>query len=79
MAQYSAELYQQAEQGYAEVQHNLGWAYVDGNGVDKNTVAGVKWFRKAAEQGHALAQYNLGLAYFFGAGVAEDRREAYIW
>jgi len=40
-----------AEQGDAPAQCNLGDAYYFGNGVAKDQVEGVKWYRKAAEQG----------------------------
>ena len=35
----------------------------DGEGVAKDQVEAVKWFRKAAEQNLAEAQYDLGLCY----------------
>ena len=40
---------------------NTIWAvcYDNGQGVAKDEVEAVKWYRKAAEQNHAQAQYNL--------------------
>ena len=40
-----------AEQGDAEAQFNLGWAYFQGNCMDQAE----KWCRKAAKQGHEKA------------------------
>ena len=44
-----------------------------GDGVAKDDVEAVKWYRKAAEQNLALAQYNLAVCYAQGDGVAEDQ------
>ena len=45
-----------AEQDYAIAQVNLGYAYANGFGVEKDEKEEVKWYRKAAEQGNAKAQ-----------------------
>jgi TPR repeat protein len=60
---------------------NTIWAayYFCGQGVAKDYVEAVKWWRKAAEQNYALAQYNLGLCYENGQGVAKDEVEAVKW
>ena len=68
-----------AEQGDAEAQLDLGYAYWSGEGIAKDQREAVQWFRKAAEQGLAAAQYNLGVAYNRGKGIAEDQREAVRW
>ena len=70
---------QQAEQGDAEAQCNLGLMYDFGNGVPEDDTEAVKWYRKAAEQGYATAQHNLGMMYDFGNGVPEDDVESYMW
>ena len=57
-------------------QNNLGICYMKGEGVVKNPVEAVKWFRKAAEQGNSDAQNNLGVCYANGEGVAKDTVEA---
>ena len=46
-----AALRAKAEAGDAVAQSNLGKKYFDGEGVPKNDVEAVKWFRIAAEQG----------------------------
>ena len=61
-----------AEKGDAEAQYSLGVRYDNGDGVAKDEIEAVKWYRKAAEQNYASAQYNLGLCYYNGQGVAKD-------
>ena len=51
----------------------------NGQGVAKDEVEAVKWYRKAAEQNDAEAQNNLGLCYANGQGVAKDEVEAVKW
>jgi len=68
-----------AEQGDAKAQYTLGNTYQDGDGVEKDFVEAMKWFRKAAEQGFAGAQNNLGNAYQLGTGVPKDSVEAVKW
>ena len=53
--------------------------YDNGQGVAKDQVEAVKWYRKAAEQGFAFAQFNLGLMYGNGQGVPKNQVEAIIW
>ena len=61
-----------AEKGDAGAQNNLGFCYSKGQGVVKDEVEAVHWYRKAAGQNLALAQNNLGLCYAKGEGVAKD-------
>ena len=70
---------EQAEQGVAKAQFNLGVRYDNGRGVPQDYAEAAKWYRRAAEQGHASAQYNLGVMYSIGQGVPQNNREAYIW
>jgi TPR repeat protein len=72
-----ADLRNLVHQGDAEAQYELGRRYYDGEGVAKDTLEAVKWFRKAADQGHAFAQTGLGRCY--GEGVAKDQVEAVKW
>ena len=68
-----------ADQGNADAQCNLGFAYSVGRGVEKNQKEATKWFLKAADQGNADAQCNLGAAYFHGIGIIKDVQAAYGW
>ena len=65
-----------AEQGDANAQFDLGNAYAKGNGVPKDAVKAVFWFRKAAEHGIPEAQFNMGVAYAHGNGVTRDAAQA---
>ena len=60
-------------------QNNMGVLYANGQGVDKDLVEAVRWYRKAAEQGHAQAQTNLGFTYANGRGVDKDVKRAADW
>jgi hypothetical protein len=55
------ELQRAAEQGNADAQFILGYAYESGEGVPQDDKEAFKWHRKAAEQGNAQAQSNLDL------------------
>ena len=68
-----------AEQGIARAQNNLGVIYENGQGVPRNVVEAMKWYRRAAEQGYAGAQNNLGLIYALGRGVPRDPMRAHMW
>lgn len=45
-----------AEQGDAEAQYRLGVMYARGQGVKKDPVAALKWYRRSAGQGYGKAQ-----------------------
>src|ERR1035438_8557948 len=56
-----------------------GVRYATGDGVTKNEVEAVKWFRKAADQNFAGGQFALGICYANGQGVAKDEAEPVKW
>ena len=60
-------------------QYNLGVIYANGQGVQRDDAAAVKWYRKAADQGLAEAQNNLGVIYAKGDGIPQDYVQAYMW
>jgi TPR repeat protein len=68
-----------AERGDAKAQYNLGVCYKNGEGVAKDKVEAVKWYRKAAEQGSIAAQFGLGFMYQEGEGVPKNGVEAIKW
>jgi TPR repeat protein len=72
-------LKEQAAQGDAEAQNNLGSMYVHGDGVRQDYAEAIKWYRLAAAQGHTEAQNNLGSMYDEGIGVRQDFAEAIKW
>jgi TPR repeat protein len=53
--------------------------YVNGEGVPKNYVEALKWFRRSADQGDAIGQYQLGVMYHNGQGVPQNDAEAAKW
>jgi uncharacterized protein len=73
------EIRAKAERGDAQAQCDLGDCYLRGEGVTRNAVEAVKWYRKAAQQGFAQAQCYLGLSYEFGNGVTKNAVEAVKW
>jgi len=68
-----------AEQGHAELQHNLGVIYRNGLGVPQDNEEALRWYHLAAEQGYAPAQHNLGVLYYYGEGVAQSIVLAHMW
>jgi len=73
------EIRKEAEGGDARAQWLLGSRYQFGEGVEKDEVQAVKWFRMAAEQGDVNAQHTLGAMYAVGQGVKKDLAEAAKW
>lgn len=74
-----AALLKAAEQGNAEAQSKLAFAYIQGRGVPQNYPEALKWYRKAAEQGYVNAQHDVGVMYQQGIGVSQDYVQAYFW
>jgi len=68
-----------AERGDAKAQYDMGNYYDTGQGVARNAVEAVKWYRKSAEQNYAPAECSLWICYHTGYGVAEDKLEAMKW
>ena len=68
-----------AEQRDAYAQYRMGYRYANGDGVEKNLVESLKWYRKAAENGQVEAQYRLGFIYEQGKGVPVDYVESASW
>jgi TPR repeat protein len=68
-----------AEQGNAQAQNNIAFAYEQGYGVERDFQLAVFWFRKAAEQNDAMAQFNLAVMYEIGRGVSQDLEQAANW
>ena len=60
-------------------QYVLGKMYSKGEGVDKDSPEGVKWYLKSAEKGNPEAQCNVGYAYARGIGLKADDKKAVEW
>lgn len=68
-----------AKQGDPKAQLRLALMYGGGQGVPKNTIEAMKWFRKSAEQENAFNQNYLGILYRDGIDVPQDYNEAVRW
>ncbi len=68
-----------ATKGHAPSQYNLGVMHEWGNGVPRNNVEAMKWYRLSAEQYHKDAQNNLGAMYSKGEGTEQSFVDALKW
>ncbi|KAJ8661312.1 hypothetical protein O0I10_003062 [Lichtheimia ornata] len=68
-----------AMRGMPEAQYNVGFRFLKGHGVQRNTYNAAEFLRMAAMQGFQLAQINLGAMYMQGDGVKKDMDEARHW
>jgi TPR repeat protein len=57
----------------------VGVSYLQGEEIERDEAAAIRWFRKAALMGDASAQHDLIYAYREGYGVAQDSIEARAW
>ena len=48
-------------------------------GVKRDYIEAMRWYRKAADKGAAIAMFNIGLIYENGRGVKRDYAEAISW
>lgn len=67
-----------AKQGNPKAQLRLALMYGGLQGVPKDTIEAMKWFRKSAEQ-DAFNQNYLGILYRDGIDVPQDYNEAVRW
>ena len=61
-----------AEQGVVEAQRSLAYKYIIGEGVPKNPVLALQWYRRVADSGDVFIQNIVGSTYLYGdenAGV----------
>ena len=65
-----------ANEGNAEAQFNIAYAYFTGEGIDRDYTSAAMWFKRAARQNFAKAQYNLAYCYMNGRGVPRDYDKA---
>jgi len=68
-----------AEEGNSDAQIQMGNAFANGSGVERDYVQAVKWFRKAADQGNPNGQTWMGVVYADGLGVEKDYSKALKW
>lgn len=63
----------------AAAQLLLGLRHLTGDGVAKDPVRAVHWFRQAAERNEPRAQYWLARCHLIGEGVRRSHKRAYFW
>jgi TPR repeat protein len=63
----------------ADAMLRLGSSYSRGQGVPKDEVRALQYYRRAAELGSAVAMDNIGSYYATGRGVALDKVQAIAW
>jgi TPR repeat protein len=68
---------QSANEGDVGGQLGAAVLYDNGQGVPKNELEAIRWYRLAAEQGSYRAQHALGLKYFFGRSLEQNDGEAF--
>ena len=68
-----------ADQGNPEAQLYIGLMYDNGQGVKKNHVEAMAWYRKAGANGNTRALYLIGESYFSGDGAKPNYAEAAKW
>lgn len=61
-----------ADRNYRGCLSDLGYAYQNGIGVEKNTQKAITLYQKSIDQGSAGAKSNLGYLYLMGEDVAKD-------
>ncbi len=72
------DLYRKAaDLGNGLAMSNVGWCYEAGQGVKKDEVEAVRWYKKSAARDDPMGQCNLGVMYSRGGGgLAMDINEA---
>ena len=68
-----------AEDDDSGSQAALGWMYLHGKGVPKNTAEAARLVTASADQGNIAASAVLGGMYLNGAGVPQDMEKAEKW
>lgn len=66
-----------ANDGNAEAQFDIAYAYFNGEGIERDYASAAMWFKRSARQNYAKAQYNLAYCYMNGRGVPRDYDKAF--
>lgn len=65
-----------ANEGNAEAQFDIAYAYFNGEGIEHDYASAAMWLKRSARQNYAKAQYNLAYCYMNGRGVPRDYDKA---
>jgi len=60
-------------------QNSLAICYLQGKGVEPDTIKAIEYFEKSANNGDMYAQRNLAFQYLYGEGVEQDIHKAIHW
>ncbi|MCM1354796.1 MAG: sel1 repeat family protein [Staphylococcus sp.] len=61
-----------AELGYTTAYYNVAYAYMNGEGVERDFDKAFEWFQKASDSGDSYAKLKLAECYKRGAGCEKD-------
>ncbi len=67
------------ETSYALAECQVGYAYLEGIGTEKNFEKALYWTTKSAEHGDRDEQFNLAWIYENGIGVEKDLEKSIYW
>ena len=68
-----------AESGDPNAMIQMGFAYMTGDGVERDPVKAVEYYRMAAELDEPVGQYNMGVQCARGEGIQRDFAAAIDW
>lgn len=68
-------LFEECDTGDAKIQLQIGRKYSEGNGLWRNNIEAVKWYKRAAGAGNADAIGELGQAYIYGQQYGLEENE----
>jgi TPR repeat protein len=68
-----------AEAGYPPAMNWLGFCYLNGVHLPKNSEMGIRWIKEAAKAGYEQAMNNLGQRLLYGEGIEKDPEEGKKW
>lgn len=71
-----AALRKQAQAGDPDAQYAIGCRYFEGEGVRKDYVEALRWYRLAAARNHNSGLCDVGYCYRNGLGVEQDFAKA---
>jgi hypothetical protein len=79
-AQFLRRMFNSGEGHVGKAEDGIGKMYAKGQGVARDYVEAVRWWRKAGEHGEDHAYRRIGELYAEGAeGVPQNYPEAYVW
>jgi TPR repeat protein len=77
MSESIEQLIAKAGEGDADAQYELGWRYIDADGVDQDYEKAFYWSQKAVDAGHIKAINNVASMYKDGNGVEKNQEKAF--